>query len=395
VPPSKATLEQAFNQLWEWCRERDFSGHDPFDALNSSLFRSLPFSDTRTARLAWTQLLKRSPFDLRGLTQVPAEKNPKGIALFALAALSRERTNPTDSHAAEARVLLQTLLELRVGGWKGAAWGYNFHWQSRYFFAPRGTPTIVPTAFAARALIEGFEVFGDEHFLQTARSACDFVLNDLERPIETEDWLCFSYAPQTQTRIYNASLLAAEVLAAVGAKTGEKNLRTDALRATRYVVSQQRTDGSWSYGADPNQHWIDNFHTAFVLSSLARIIYQVGDEAPSEFRESLIRGYDYWSKAFFLADGWPKYYDDALYPADIHSAGAAIVTLCDLKDLTSDGRTNPLMLAQKISEWSLKNLHDQSGYFYYQRRRFQTVRTPFMRWGQAWMSYSLARLIED
>ena len=35
------------------------------------------------------------------------------------------------------------------------AWGYNFDWQSRNFFAPRGTPTIVPTAFAARALIEG------------------------------------------------------------------------------------------------------------------------------------------------------------------------------------------------------------------------------------------------
>jgi len=51
------------------------------------------------------------------------------------------------------------LLSMRVEGCSGAAWGYNFDWQSRNFFAPRGTPTIVPTAFAARALIEATRAF--------------------------------------------------------------------------------------------------------------------------------------------------------------------------------------------------------------------------------------------
>src|SRR5688572_32494724 len=47
--------------------------------------------------------------------------------------------------------------------------------------------------------------------------------------------LCFSYAPDTNTRIFNASLLAAEVLARVGKLTGEQELCTFAKRATRYV----------------------------------------------------------------------------------------------------------------------------------------------------------------
>src|SRR5712691_9056195 len=32
-------LEQAFADLFAWCRERDFAGYDPFDGLNSRLFR--------------------------------------------------------------------------------------------------------------------------------------------------------------------------------------------------------------------------------------------------------------------------------------------------------------------------------------------------------------------
>ena len=44
---------------------------------------------------------------------------------------------------------------------------------------------------------------------------------DLPRTVDTETEVCFSYAPNTDTRIFNASLLAAEVLASVGKLTGE------------------------------------------------------------------------------------------------------------------------------------------------------------------------------
>ncbi len=40
-------------------------------------------------------------------------------------------------------------------------------------------------------------------------------------------------------------------------------------------------------------------------------------------------------------------------------------------------------------------MRDHSGFFYYQRRRFYTVRAPFMRWSQAWTTYALARLLEE
>ncbi len=211
----------------------------------------------------------------------------------------------------------------------------------------------------------------------------------MPRTVDTETELCFSYAPNTDTRIFNASLLAAEVLASVGKSTGEEELIDLAERAARYVVNNQQPDGSWLYGAEPKQAWIDNFHTAYVLFSLKRIIDI--SIRKNEFQPALERGYQYWKNNFFLADGWPKYYDHDLYPADAHAAASAIVTFLECRELDDDA----LRLAQQVATWTIENLRDSRGFFYYQRRRFYTVRKPYMRWTQAWMLYALSRLLEE
>lgn len=398
-------LQSAYESLAAWCRAREFAGHDPFDGLNSRLFQATPLKNSRIARLVWTQGFKRSPINLRRLAGISVERNSKGTALFALAALADFRTSRTKQAEIEARALLNDLLAARLGGWHGAAWGYNFDWQGRAFYAPKHTPTIVPTAFAARAFIEAARAFDDEEYLNVARSACEFILHDLRRSEEVGEGvnaeICWSYSPLDETRVFNASLLAAETLASVAALTNEDGLRELALRGARYVVRRQRADGSWAYGAAGFQSWADNFHTAFVLTSLSRIIEAnnsvdvnsgggVNLAQLDEFTAALRRGYEFWREQFFLADGWPKYYHDKLYPADAHSAGASIVAFVELQWLD----TGALKLAEKIARWAVRELRDPSGFFYYQRRRFYTVRTPYMRWSQAWMLYALARLLE-
>lgn len=377
-------FQSVYDQLFSWCQQRDFAGHDPFDALNSRIFQSTPLVQSRNARFIWTQLAKRSPADFRTLVRIPAERNAKGIALFALAQIANYRRVKTEGSKKQVHEFLSGLLSMKLEGYSGACWGYNFDWQSRNFFAPRDTPTIVPTAFAARALIEARQDFQD-----VARSVCEFILKDLPRTVDNEKEICFSYAPNIDTRIYNASLLAAEVLASIGKLTGEQELCDSAERATRYVVNNQRPDGSWTYGAAPKQSWIDNFHTAYILFSLKRII--AVSSFGSQFQAALARGYEYWKNNFFLAEGWPKYYHDDPYPADAHAAASAIVTFLECRDLDKDAST----FARNVATWTIQNLRDRRGFFYYQRRRFYTVRKPYMRWTQAWMLYALARLLEE
>jgi hypothetical protein len=435
--PDSGLFETVYEGVRAWCRARGYAGHDPFDALNSRLFQSTPLRRSRLARLAWTQALKRSPVDLRTLARVPAGRNAKGTALFALAELSRLRATGRAEHARESLSLLDALLAARVQTGHGAAWGYNFDWQGRAFYAPRGTAAVVPTAFAVRALVEGARTLhaargkepaadGEDEsapggkyleadagkyletdagkYLEAARGACEFILRDLNRADETDEEVCFSYTPLDGARVFNASLLAGEALASVGALTGEAELLDYALATARYVARRQRADGSWSYGADAYQAWADNFHTAFVLTSLARVLRDCGRElgrdaaTREEILRSLARGYRFWRSSFFLADGWPKYYHHSAHPADAHSAGAAIVALVELKETTSAGLkefgTEASALAARVALWAVRELYDRRGFFYYQKRRLYTVRTPYMRWSQAWMMYALARLLE-
>ncbi len=62
-----ALAKQAAFKLLAYCRANDWAGYDPYDALNSRLYQSLPILHFRLARLVLTQGLKRCPLNLRPL----------------------------------------------------------------------------------------------------------------------------------------------------------------------------------------------------------------------------------------------------------------------------------------------------------------------------------------
>ncbi|HVS20687.1 MAG TPA: hypothetical protein VHD88_02500, partial [Pyrinomonadaceae bacterium] len=99
-------IQSAHKSLWQWCRAHDFAGYDPYDGLNSRLFQATPLKHSRFARLAWTQIFKKSPVNLRRLALVPPQRNPKGTALFALAALADYRRLQTVETETDARALV-------------------------------------------------------------------------------------------------------------------------------------------------------------------------------------------------------------------------------------------------------------------------------------------------
>jgi hypothetical protein len=159
-------------------------------------------------------------------------------------------------------------------------------------------------------------------------------------------------------------------------------------RAARFTVYRQRADGSWPYGEDRTQRWIDNFHTGFNLCALRRIgLYA---KTP-EFEPCIERGFNFYREHFFGRDEAPKYYHDHLYPIDIHSAAQSIITFVTLKDLYK----NNIRSANAVFNWTMSNMWNGQGFFYFQKHRLWTIRIPYMRWSQAWMLLALAMLKED
>ena len=135
-------IQAAYDQLFLWCQEHDFAGHDPFDALNSRLFAMLPILDRKPIRILLTQALKRSPVDIRSLALVPRTQNAKALGLFLAALLKLARAGVP---AAEALVepMIERLTALRSPGARYWCWGYSFPWQTRNVIVPREAPNLV------------------------------------------------------------------------------------------------------------------------------------------------------------------------------------------------------------------------------------------------------------
>jgi hypothetical protein len=199
-------IEDSFERLLGYCEKEGFKGYDPYDGLNSKLFKSIPFfSNNRYVKLAWIQFFKRSPVNFRWLVGVEKEFNPKAIGLFLSSYCILYKMDKKPEHLKRVIELAGLALDLRSKGWSGSCWGYNFDWQARAFFQPKGTPTVVATTFVANALLDAFEITDDRSLLDAARSACDFVLCDLNRtPDESGRGFCFSYSPLDKSVVYNS-----------------------------------------------------------------------------------------------------------------------------------------------------------------------------------------------
>jgi hypothetical protein len=385
-------------KLLEYCQANDWAGYDPYDVLNSEIFKALPFLDFRLFRLGLTQIMKRLPFNLRPLLLVPKTQNPKGIALFLMAFLKMKRLGLLENEDL-ITLMTQKLINLRSPNnpdnsnnpgnssnhyW---CWGYSFPWQTRTVVVPRGAPNIVCTSFAANALLDTYEQNGESRLLDMAVSSAEYVLNELYW-IEGDSTACFSYPlPSLKTQVYNANLLGAALLCRVYQHNGEKKFLEPALKVARYSAAKQLDDGSWNYGEHATQRWVDNFHTGYKLCAL-RSICQYAET--SEFESRICRGFEFYRKQFFRDDGAPKYFHSRTYPIDIHSVAQSIITLLALRDLDESN----VKLALSVFEWAMNHMWDKQGYFYYQVLPFYKVKISYIRWSQAWMLLALSTILE-
>ena len=381
----------SFQRLKSYCEKEQYKGWDPYDGLNSKVFQALPFfKNSALCRLAVIQGFKRCPVNLRRMAMLPKEYNAKGVGLFLQGycnLLHAVRDNPAlaaeigseEELMVKIRKVADLLLSLQSkGDYHGACWGYNFDWQARRLFLfPKYTPTVVATNFCATALMEAYEATGEKRFLDVALTSAEFVKEDLHR-YKCEDGFLFSYSklPGNDT-VYNASLLGSRLLSYCYKYTGNEEYRELAEASVKACCKGQREDGAWVYGLLPVQSWVDSFHTGYNMDGLIAYEEQTGD---TKYHAYIEKGFEYYIKYFFEVDGIPKYYDNQMYPIDIHCSGQLFVTLARLHKFDEYRE-----LAEKVMAWTIKNMQDKRGYFYYQLKHGISSKISYMRWSNAFM----------
>lgn len=375
-------IKQAIHELRAYIEAEDFKGFDPYDALNSPLLRVLSFQ-SKYPRIFYIQALKKMPFNIRPLLGIRKGHNPKGLGLilWGYARLYEKEKKP--EYLEKIEIVLDLLEHLKSKNCSGNGWGYNFDWQSRAFFVPKFTPTVVNSSFIGHALLDAYRLAGCERALHMALPIADFILNDLNR-LQENDVICFSYTPIDRYFVHNANLMGASLLIRLFRYVQGEEIKNMALKALNYSMSHQHDDGSWFYAEKESSHWIDSFHTGFNLQAIR---YFLDEGFAQEHREAFDRGVRFYAENFFLDDGTPKYYHDRTYPIDIHSPAQALAFF------SSQGGAAHRVLAAKLLQWTSDNVLDKKGWSYFQKHKKWTNKISYLRWSQAWMFHALTSVL--
>jgi hypothetical protein len=363
--------------LRKYVEAGDFAGYDPYDALKSPIVRGLTFG-AKYGRIAWTQVFRRLPINLRSILRVPRGHNPKGLGLFLGSYTRLYALEKREEYLQKIDYLLDLLRQNMSGGYAGPCWGYDFDWQSRAAFVPAYTPTVVNSAFIGHALLDASDITGNQNALQLAVPIGNFICRDLNQKKENSG-ICFSYTPEDFNFVHNANLLGASLLIRIYESTGQEDLKALALLSLKYSMDHQHEDGSWKYAETGFQGWIDSFHTGFNLQAI-RCFLKAG--VAEEYREQYEKGVRFYAENFFSADGLPKYYHNQTYPIDIHCPAQAVYFF------SGEGKKYKA-LTDKVLGWMINHLWNPKGYFNFRKTRWTTNRIPYMRWGQAWAMHAL------
>ena len=381
--------EGSARKLDGWIERNGWAGYDPYDVKAHPIFMKRdPSVVEKVLRGTLSRLEYRAPLLLRKFLGVEKAINAKAMGLFAKGYLGLYRALQDDRYLTKAQEAIDWLDENRSNGYSGACWGYPFDWQSRVFI-PKATPSSVVSSIAGNAHWAFYKLTGDRRYLDTCRDICEFFTTDLNICRIDDSRICFSYTPIDHFRVNNANLFVAEFLIKVGQELGREEFQQLGLEAANYTLSEQNADGSICYwgGERGEDGHIDHYHSGFELRSLHSISRLTGEE---RIRAATRRYYRFYLDNLFADRTLPKFTPRSTYPINIHSCAEALLCCATLSADFEEG-TRYLINAAR---WTIENMQDESGYFYYLRTDRRVNRTPYVRWGQAWMLNALGTFLE-
>lgn len=382
----------ALQRVLDYAKSNNFVGYNKYDALDSPLLRALSFNN-KWIRLVYSQVVMRSPINIRPLLGVPKTINPKGFGLLTATYAKKYLVTKDEADLIQARYFADWLIENPSPIYPTRAWGYQHPWQDVGFFAPANLPNRVVTYFVCRGLLDLFDVTQDERYLNAVEEAMEFLLDAPNVIYEDDSMKCLSYVPDTSVDwvVMDVSILTATMATRLNTYRPKDKYVDEATKLVRYVVDKQTDYGAWWYSHPPKAHskMHDNYHTGYICDGILDYTEHTGNE---EFMAAYHTGIEYYRDYLFLKDGTPKWMNNAVYPLDVHGSAQGILSFIKASKFDDSYYD----FAKIIADWAIQHMqHLKKGYFYYQKNRY--FKTPFtlMRWSNGWMARALSELVYE
>jgi len=377
------SVRQQIDSLISYCEKERWKGYDPYDGLNSPIYKWLFFDRNKYFRIIIIQFFKNFPINLRSLFFIKKEINAKALAIFIKGLIIIYKNTNDKKYFDLINNLADLLIKESMHG-EIKLWGYSFDWQNRTFLIKKHLPNMVVTYFALDSLLDLYYLTGKEYYKHIFINSCDTVIDKFLYKGEKE--IYFNYVTNCNDLIHNVNLFGSSLMAKAYKITNEEKFLIISEATLKTTVKYQENDGSWFYGQKEKHHWIDSFHTCYNLLSLKDFMINTGKNT---FENNLISGLNYYLKNFFTDDFIIKYFNNKKYPIDIHCLTVGLITLIELEKYIMDKD-----IISNIYKFLIENFRSRSGFFYYRKGKFYKNRISYIRWNQAWSLLSLVKFYE-
>jgi len=393
----KDTLENTNDSLLRllgWIDQNGWKGWDPYDLKSLKWVikiaqRSSQHSFYIYLRELLYEIFYQFPLISRKVLGVKPEINAKAIGLFASAYLDLYKSTGKQEYLDSCHQCVDWLLKNPSPVEKGLGWGYPFDWQSTLFI-PAHTPNGIVTTAAGNAIWELYKYTGEQKYLDKCLQIGEF-LSSLPLDELSENKICFSYTPLFVNHVHNLNLFVAEFLLKAGMEINREDWIQTANMAINYTIADQKKDGSFDYNGPPEKSagMVDNYHSGFAIRML-HSIWKIGGR--EDVFSAMDKCYIHYTESFFENGTIPKLLPNRKYRIDIHSCAESILCISQLSETFPAHQE----LSDRVLNWTLQNLQDKTGFFYYGILKSRLIGCPFkskiayIRWSQAWMLKALA-----
>jgi Txe/YoeB family toxin of Txe-Axe toxin-antitoxin module len=386
-------IENSILSLYRYVKKNGWEGYDPYDGLNSK-FTSRISRRSKWIRVFFVQLNKSLPLNIRGILRIKKGIHIKGMGLFASAFLKLFRKVGDIDFLEEAVFCLDFLKKKSLkGNYSGHCWGDYFEYQpakGTLMANTTNTPDIINTVVCASAFLDHYKITGSKESLAIAESSRNFIVDTLY--VNNNEKAFFKYTPTSETSAitYNASTHGAAFLSRINMYVEDKKSSEIATKVMDHIISKQKPNGAWYYSESDGREVMQiDFHQGFIMDDLYCFIKHT-QSANGKYMKALLKGAEFYRNEQFLPDGRAKWRWPAVYPIDIHNQAQGIITFSKLSKIKDEY----FDFAEKIASWTITNMQNERGEFYYRKGRYLTNRIPYMRWAQAWMMLALGTLLE-
>ena len=383
TPGDPTAVQSRVAATLRYARERDYTGWDYGDGMDNRLREAIPV-ESKWLNVAFQELVKRCPVNVRPLLGVRQRRNYQGAALFAMANRTMAELTGEPLYAREARRLADWLVANRIEGYSGYCAGYPHPIQHLDGRGEPGQPDIINTSFGVKALLRA--ATDDERYASVVEDADRFVVEDLQfQPPDTGRGAVIDYHTKHPQDYYtiNAGAMGARLLLDLYQYFGEERHRQRAEALLDHIAELQTDRGGWKYRDPPEASHLsmDTHHNGFIIESFQRHRAVAGSD---RYADTLADALAFFRRELMEADGTPNFDESTAYPRDIHASTQLALVF------TYEGE---LRRARKALEWVFENLAAGDGHYYYRKERWFTRRVTLMRWCQAWLSFAMSEYL--